>query len=188
VSTKAHGIGGLDVFGHVFDRHCRSDRRHKPRYQTILGLFCRANALFHHPRRRRTQKGRGVRPSPIQAPNRIRIRSLRPTIRQPDGGAGIRAVAVGPDLVREGVGNRRAADHYLDLIPQPSLFQRLDGRPHRGHGRGQKGRHPDEVWLMLYHRIDDLSGVTSVPRSTTSKPDPSSIIATSSCRYRGDRP
>src|SRR3984885_14291420 len=77
---------------------------------------------------------------------------------------------LGPDLGRGGVGgvpvrahhvgvllgDRGAADHHDDLVPQPGLLQRVDvGLEHR-HGGGQERGEAHDVRLVLLDRVDEL--------------------------------
>src|ERR1700759_3281365 len=87
-----------------------------------------------------------------------------------DGRAALREEFLGPDHGRGGVGrvpvgahhvgvllgDRGAADHDDDLVPQAGLLQRVDvGLEHR-HGGGEEGGEPDDVGLMLLDGVDEL--------------------------------
>ncbi len=90
----------------------------------------------------------------------------------------VRRIGVGADFIAETLGDGRAAHHNLDLIADPRFLGGLDDVAHDAHGGGQKRAEADKAAMLFLRRFDEASGATSVPRSTTSRPLPSSISLT----------
>jgi hypothetical protein len=85
--------------------------------------------------------------------------ALRDQLLGPDHGRGrVGRVPVRAHDVGVLLGDRGAADHDDDLIPQARLLQRVDVRLEHRHRRGQERGEADDVRLVLTHRIDELLG------------------------------
>src|SRR2546423_7098777 len=69
---------------------------------------------------------------------------------------GVGRVAVGADVLRVLLRHRRAPDRDVHLVAQAGFLQRLDVGLEHGHRRGEKGREPDHVRLVLLDRLDEL--------------------------------
>jgi len=93
-----------------------------------------------------------------------------------------------PDLVGKLPGDRGSTHHDLDLLAHAGLLQRINGSSHRRHRStvSSADRQTMLAWRAFTASMN-FSGDTSAPRSNTSKPPPSNIEATRSCRCRAGR-
>src|SRR2546423_864110 len=83
--------------------------------------------------------------------------ALRDEFLGPDHGrGGVGRVPVGAHHVGVLLGDRGAADHHDDLVPQAGLLQRVDVRLEHRHGGGEEGGEPDDVRLVFLDGVDEL--------------------------------
>src|SRR5215470_14626860 len=83
--------------------------------------------------------------------------ALREEFLGPDHGrGGVGRVPVGAHHIGVLLGDRGAADHDDDLVPQAGLLQRVDVRLEHRHGGGEEGGEPDDVGLVLLDGVDEL--------------------------------
>ena len=76
-----------------------------------------------------------------------------------DRDRGVAAVGVGTHRVGEGLVQRRAADQDDIVVADALLLHRVDHDLHVGHGRGEQGRHAQDVGLVLLQRLQILVDV-----------------------------